>query len=64
MSKYGSTLHKIWENADVKALGIAIDKELKFNRQAFKIYSKTSTKLPVTCWSVKICGLQKKKECF
>ena len=36
---------KIWEIADVKLLGITIDKELKFDKHVSKICSKASRKL-------------------
>ena len=45
MSKYGPKLHKKCENADVKDLGIVTDKELKFNKHIFKIYSEVGNYL-------------------
>ena len=38
---------KIWESADVKLLGVTVDKELKFDKHVLKVYSKASKKLSV-----------------
>ena len=37
----------MWGSVDVKRLGVAIDRELKFDKHVFKIFSKASRKLTV-----------------
>ena len=36
---------KIWESADVKLLGVTIDRKLKFDKHVSKISSKANRKL-------------------
>ena len=55
---------KIWESADVKLLGVTIDKELKFDKQVSKICSKASRKLSVLARVSKFLTFKKKRDIF
>ena len=55
---------KIWESADVKLLGVTIDKELKFDKHVSKICSKASRKLSVLARISKFLILKKNWSIF
>ena len=53
--------NRIWESKNVELLGIAIDKDLKFDKQMNKIYSKANKYLMFSL-ECKVSCLQKKEE--
>ena len=52
--------NKIWDSADVKLLGVTIDKELKFDKHISKSYTKASRKLSVLARISKFLSFTKK----
>ena len=55
---------KIWESADVKLLGITIDKELKLDKHVSKICPKASRKLCALARISKFLTFKKKRITF
>ena len=53
--------NRIWESKNVELLGLAIDKDLKFDKQMNKIYSKANKYLMFSL-ECKVSCLQKKEE--
>ena len=54
-------MQKIWENRDVKVLGINIDNELKFDKHILEICSETRRKLGALVQISKLVSFSKTK---
>ena len=51
----------IWESNDIKLLGIAVDRNLKFDKHVLKLYSKANQKLSARSRIAKLLSFSKRR---